>query len=153
VYIYKYVYIYNYIYIYIYIGYISLWTRMGENIRINNLQNDENNENNAKLGNKFKPVIICMGGEWYTFPSHFFLPNNARIEYVYDNFHGELPQHFNSILGTYIFICIYVSVYEYIYMYIYIFIYTSIYIYLNTHIIYIPFIINFRYQFYTITVI
>jgi hypothetical protein len=41
-----------------------------------------------------------MGGEWYTFPSHFFLPEGSRLEFVYDTFHGELPQHFAAERGT-----------------------------------------------------
>jgi hypothetical protein len=85
------------------IGYISLWSQLGESIKVNNAQNNSNIPYGGKPNSgttKHHPVTICMGGEWYTFPSHFFLPNHARIEYVFDNFHGELPQHFNSIQGT-----------------------------------------------------
>ena len=39
---------------------------------------------------------VCTGGEWYFFPSHFFLPNHARLEFVSDYFHGQLPQHFSG---------------------------------------------------------
>lgn len=44
---------------------------------------------------------VCMGGEWYTFPSHFFLPPSFRLDYVKDSFHGQLPQHFGSLNGTF----------------------------------------------------
>eukprot|EP01041_Mallomonas_annulata_P002890 gene2890-5670_t len=37
-----------------------------------------------------------MGGDWYTFPSHFFLPNHARLAFVNDTFHGQLPQLFKE---------------------------------------------------------
>lgn len=78
---------------------------MGRSITAINIQNFTNLIPNQDSQNKsesptYPPVTICMGGEWYTFPSHFFLPNNARLEYIFDNFHGELPQHFNSIEGT-----------------------------------------------------
>jgi len=39
-------------------------------------------------------TTVCMGGDWYTFPSHFFLPEQAHLGYVEDNFHGLLPQPF-----------------------------------------------------------
>ena len=48
----------------------------------------------------YLPVTGCIGGDWYTFPSHFFLPPNARLQYVRGNFHGQLPQHFRSFQGT-----------------------------------------------------
>lgn len=41
-------------------------------------------------------VSVCMGGDWYTFPSHFFLPDNARLTFVNDTFHGQLPQLYNE---------------------------------------------------------
>lgn len=43
---------------------------------------------------------VCMGGDWFTFPSHFFLPSGAKIAYVEDNFHGLLPQHFLAPYGS-----------------------------------------------------
>lgn len=35
---------------------------------------------------------VCMGADWYTFPSHFFVPSHVRLRYVDDDFHGQLPQ-------------------------------------------------------------
>ena len=46
------------------------------------------------------PLTVCMGGDWYTFPSHFFLPKNVRLEYIRGSFHGQLPQHFSITRGT-----------------------------------------------------
>ena len=43
---------------------------------------------------------LCLGDEWYTFPSHFFLPSNVKIEYVRDSFTGQLPAYFVSTSGT-----------------------------------------------------
>lgn len=46
------------------------------------------------------PLNLCMGGDWYTFPSHFFLPNHVNFSYVADNFHGLLPQPYTLSVGT-----------------------------------------------------
>eukprot|EP01031_Cornospumella_fuschlensis_P027210 gene27209-32875_t len=35
---------------------------------------------------------LCMGVEWYRFPSHFFLPSHLQLTYIRDRFHGILPQ-------------------------------------------------------------
>lgn len=70
-----------------YHGYITLWKMSGEYITSN-----DSNPN----------ITICTGSEWYHFPSHFFLPLNSRLEYISDGFHGQLPQHYNSINGTFI---------------------------------------------------
>jgi len=37
---------------------------------------------------------ICIGREWYLFPSHYFLPDAARLQFVRDNFTGILPQYY-----------------------------------------------------------
>ena len=44
--------------------------------------------------------MLCMGDEWYTFPSHFFVPSNVRLAYVKDSFTGQLPAYFASANGT-----------------------------------------------------
>lgn len=43
---------------------------------------------------------VCIGGDWFTFPSHFFLPTRARLEFVRDGFNGQLPYHFSAVNGT-----------------------------------------------------
>ena len=87
------------------IGYISLWTQLGNEISKTNSNRlkDHYTVPDADIrstSDGYLPVTVCIGGEWYTFPSHFFLPPNARLEYVRGNFHGQLPQHFRSYLGT-----------------------------------------------------
>lgn len=47
-----------------------------------------------------RSVQVCTGSEWYQFPSHFFLPASARLQYVRDGFTGILPQHFAAERGT-----------------------------------------------------
>jgi len=50
-------------------------------------------------------VSVCVGKEWYRFPSHFFLPNTIqlspskptsplRLEFLKSHFTGQLPKHF-----------------------------------------------------------
>ena len=45
-------------------------------------------------------VTICVGKEWYRYPSSYFLPSNARLEFVDDGFHGELPRHWEVSSGS-----------------------------------------------------
>jgi hypothetical protein len=45
-------------------------------------------------------ATLCIGSEWYTFPSYFFLPSSVRLEYIADGFGGVLPQHFARESGT-----------------------------------------------------
>lgn len=66
------------------VGYFRLWMRTHDF-----LQQKESRE-----------VNVCMGGDWYTFPSHFFLPAHATLAYVEDNFHGLLPQPYDRTVGT-----------------------------------------------------
>ena len=42
-----------------------------------------------------KNVTVCVGKEWYRFPSTFFLPPNARLAFVDDGFDGILPRHWD----------------------------------------------------------
>jgi alpha-1,2-mannosyltransferase len=39
-------------------------------------------------------TLVCVGKEWYRFPNHFFLPNNARLGFLPSDFGGQLPQHY-----------------------------------------------------------
>jgi len=65
-------------------GYIDIWKDIPEVVK-----NDHQNIN------------ICTGGEWYYFPSHFFLPTHVQLHFIYDNFHGQLPQYFAIKNGTF----------------------------------------------------
>lgn len=39
---------------------------------------------------------VCLGKEWYRFPSSFFLPNGTRAKFVKSEFSGLLPGEFNE---------------------------------------------------------
>lgn len=39
---------------------------------------------------------VCLGKEWYRFPSSFFLPNDTRAKFVKSEFSGLLPSEFNE---------------------------------------------------------
>lgn len=70
----------------LYAGFMGLWKRT--------------HTITSMLSNERIPVNICTGSEWYLFPSHFFLPGNAHLQYIEDGFKGVLPQHFASVNGT-----------------------------------------------------
>ncbi|CAG8607962.1 4173_t:CDS:2 [Diversispora eburnea] len=40
------------------------------------------------------PINLCVGKEWYRFPSHYFLPNGVRLRFLKSNFNGQLPKYF-----------------------------------------------------------
>ena len=45
---------------------------------------------------------VCMGNDWYTFPSSFFLPHNQmHLQFVKSEFTGQLPQPFSEHNGTF----------------------------------------------------
>ena len=45
-------------------------------------------------------VHVCVGAEWYRFPSSFFLPGpNYRIQFIKSGFNGLLPRHFDDAAG------------------------------------------------------
>ena len=37
---------------------------------------------------------ICMGSEWYRFPSNFFVPSPLRVNFIESGFGGQLPGQF-----------------------------------------------------------
>lgn len=39
---------------------------------------------------------VCLGKEWYRFPSSYFLPNSIRARFVKSAFNGLLPGQFNE---------------------------------------------------------
>jgi len=42
-------------------------------------------------------VNLCVGKEWYRFPSHFFLPNsNITLQFLKSDFTGQLPKYFEE---------------------------------------------------------
>ncbi|KAF9972115.1 mannosyltransferase [Actinomortierella ambigua] len=40
------------------------------------------------------PVRVCVGKEWYRFPSHYFLPQGAKLGFIKSRFDGLLPGEF-----------------------------------------------------------
>lgn len=39
-------------------------------------------------------IRVCVGKEWYRFPSHYFLPEGARLGLIKSHFDGLLPGEF-----------------------------------------------------------
>ena len=63
----------------------------------------------AATSNPFADRAVCMGKEWYRFPSHFFLPSpsaysNAtlvhHLQYLPSSFKGLLPGHYQPSPST-----------------------------------------------------
>ncbi|KAJ2963923.1 hypothetical protein NQZ79_g1157 [Umbelopsis isabellina] len=70
--------------------YTALWNR-DPNARV--LSFDYLNEDyryDSTLGEK----TLCVGKEWYRFPSSYFLPNDVRLGIVKSDFDGQLPKPF-----------------------------------------------------------
>jgi len=40
------------------------------------------------------PINLCVGKEWYRFPSHYFLPDGVRLRFLKSDFNGQLPKYF-----------------------------------------------------------
>ncbi|OUM65604.1 glycosyltransferase family 22 protein [Piromyces sp. E2] len=56
-----------------------------------------NSENMLKELNSYgHNVTICVGKEWYHFPTHYFMPNSTRIGFVKSKFDGLLPGYFKE---------------------------------------------------------
>ncbi|KAK6641071.1 hypothetical protein RUM44_012770 [Polyplax serrata] len=44
------------------------------------------------------PVNVCVGKEWYRFPTSFFLPNNNwNLKFLQSEFKGQLPAEYSSL--------------------------------------------------------
>ncbi|KAL7838557.1 hypothetical protein AOLI_G00269610 [Acnodon oligacanthus] len=43
-----------------------------------------------------RPVSVCVGKEWYRFPSSFLLPNNWQLQFIQSEFRGQLPKPYAS---------------------------------------------------------
>ena len=51
-------------------------------------------ETNATVS---RTVSVCVGDEWYRYPSSFFLPGPAyQLQFVRSSFDGMLPVAFNA---------------------------------------------------------
>ncbi|CAN7992185.1 unnamed protein product [Ixodes hexagonus] len=45
-------------------------------------------------GSQTTPAVVCVGKEWYRFPSSFFLPDNWQLAFLESEFRGQLPKPF-----------------------------------------------------------
>lgn len=46
------------------------------------------------------PTTVCVGAEWYRYPSSFFLPGpRYRLKFIKSGFNGLLPRHFEDDKG------------------------------------------------------
>uniref|UniRef100_A0A7M4E8A7 Mannosyltransferase n=1 Tax=Crocodylus porosus TaxID=8502 RepID=A0A7M4E8A7_CROPO len=41
-----------------------------------------------------RPIHVCVGKEWYRFPSSFLLPDNWQLHFIPSEFRGQLPKPF-----------------------------------------------------------
>jgi alpha-1,2-mannosyltransferase len=48
----------------------------------------------AEASKKPEIVRVCVGKEWYRFPSHYFLPEGAKLGLIKSHFDGLLPGEF-----------------------------------------------------------
>ena len=49
--------------------------------------------------------MVCIGKEWYRFPSSFFLPDapvRAELRFLPSSFHGQLPQPYAAENATWV---------------------------------------------------
>ena len=42
---------------------------------------------------------LCLGKEWYRFPSHYLIPDGINVQFVKSEFGGLLPRHFEQSKG------------------------------------------------------
>ena len=45
-------------------------------------------------------ITLCLGKEWYRFPSHWLIPDGVNVEFVKSGFEGMLPRHFERSVGA-----------------------------------------------------
>jgi alpha-1,2-mannosyltransferase len=47
---------------------------------------------------EYNSYNICIGKEWYRFPSHFFVPSNkVQVHFIQSSFRGQLPKHYSNM--------------------------------------------------------
>jgi hypothetical protein len=46
------------------------------------------------------PFNVCVGKEWYRYPSSYLLPNSMRLKFVKSDFEGQLPAEFKEDFTT-----------------------------------------------------
>ncbi|KAI7288113.1 glycosyltransferase family 22 protein [Hortaea werneckii] len=50
----------------------------------------------ATIGGAKPDDFVCLGKEWYRFPSHYFLPEGVRAKFIKSEFSGLLPGEFSE---------------------------------------------------------
>ncbi|OMH79066.1 Alpha-1,2-mannosyltransferase ALG9 [Zancudomyces culisetae] len=59
-----------------------------------NLSSPEPNPPSTSRVHSREFKTVCMGGDWYRFPSHFFLPPQFKLEFITSDFTAQLPGNF-----------------------------------------------------------
>ncbi|XP_054159813.1 alpha-1,2-mannosyltransferase ALG9-like isoform X2 [Oppia nitens] len=54
--------------------------------------------NDYNISSLKTPVNVCVGKEWYRYPSSFFLPSvqHWKLQFIQSEFRGQLPQPYNG---------------------------------------------------------
>lgn len=66
---------------------------------IRNKRYDNEPRADLKLVSQFG-LHLCIGKEWYRFPSHFFVPDGIDVRFIKSEFNGLLPQPFPPNKGS-----------------------------------------------------
>lgn len=53
------------------------------------------------LFNVQQPGTVCLGKEWYRFPSHYLLPDHFQARFIRSEFRGLLPGHFTTVTSAF----------------------------------------------------
>ena len=94
-----------------YSGVMQVWRRLGTHLHhtssssqifddVNKKSDntcDVNKNNKCNDSNEDDLIWVCSGNDWYTFPSHFFLPHHVRFGFYRQDFGGQLPQYYTTI--------------------------------------------------------
>ncbi|KAI8987796.1 Alg9-like mannosyltransferase family-domain-containing protein [Mycotypha africana] len=72
--------------------YSSIWKEQAPDQLVNRNYIQEEFPNDVDL----KTKNVCVGKEWYRFPSQFFLPSDTRLQFLKTNFEGQLPKTFEE---------------------------------------------------------
>lgn len=71
---------------------VQVYGWLGQHIQLN--------EPDHSGDSKGRKTRVCVGKEWYRFPSHFLLPDSSELMFVESEFQGALPRHFSPLYGS-----------------------------------------------------
>ncbi|CAO3684165.1 unnamed protein product [Umbelopsis ramanniana] len=77
--------------------YSALWNYQVDSRTLDFDYLDENYRYDSTLGEK----TLCVGKEWYRFPSSYFLPNDVRLGIIKSDFDGLMPKPFEEDLEVF----------------------------------------------------